>query len=258
MQRSRTQMFGLLDDIGQGIMKSAASTVTGMEEEERDALIQKLMGGQMDFNDYITMSVMMQRQGGSMGILNTINNIGGMKEALGMADDVDTEDAEDKMQKYSKIVGAMTEEQRANPGYFTVGSGAEKNVAKLVETCEVEEVEEATVKQFLKEFSRMKGFFLRIGAGMREGKSQEELGQEMELWMKEVDEAALVKPNAEKKVNLPYINPARAEKKAEKLRKQRERKPPPPPSGRKYILQKARAGEKGNLFTSGKQPRNRR
>jgi len=261
LQRSKIQMFGLLDDlgkgiedVGKGIMKSATDTVTGMSEEERDSLLQKLMAGNMDFNDYVTMSVMMQRQGGAMGIMSTLSNIKGLKENLGMEDNVDTDDAESKLAQYSKIVGAMTEEQRANPGYYTVSSGAEENIKTLVNVSEVEEV---TVRQFMKEFSRMQGFMLRIGQGMKENKDQETLGREIEQWMKEEDEGITMKEKKqeeeEEEGNKPYINPKRAEKRKAKALKQRAERRPPPPKPRPRDLAR-KSLRKGSLFSSGRDP----
>merc|ERR1719215_550197 len=145
----------------------------------------------------------------------------------------------------------MTEEQRANPGYYTVSSGADENIKTLVN---VSEVEEATVRQFLKEFSRMQGFMLRIGQGMKENKDQETLGREIEQWMKEEDEGITLKEKKEEEEgNKPYINPKRAQKRKAKAPKQRAERRPPPPKPRPRDLAR-KSLRKGSLFSSGRDP----
>jgi len=217
MLQSRLQLAGVLDDMGKGILDAAASAATGMSTKERDGLVAKLLGGNMDFNDFLTMFMMMKNQGGATTVLNSASSIPGLKSRLGL-DTAAAEDTEAELATASKIIAAMTEEEREQPGYYLVGDAARARISALATKAEVEEV---AVDAFLKKFSSMKDFFIRLGVGVSEGKSQEQVAKEMEREAKEEGKSA---PRQTK--GTPFINPARAAKKAAKAAARRRVLPP--------------------------------
>jgi len=216
-------MAGLLDDLGKGIMNAASEAVTGMSNEERDKLVEKMMGGNMDFNDYFKMTLMMQSQGGVGGIMSSVNNVPGLKQTLGM-DDTNVGEAEAKLEQYSKIIAAMSEEEREQPGYFLVGEGASARISAFVEKSELEQ---AVVEEFFEQFRKMKTFFTKMGAGVRQGKSRDQVAKEMEQEAK-AEEAKAKSAGQSAPKNQPFVNPERKLKKLQKRKAASGRKPPPP------------------------------
>merc|ERR1712060_907481 len=112
-----------------------------------DQLISKMMSGSMDFNDYLKMTLMMKSGGGAQAVVDTVGKVPGLQKALNM-DKGDTDATDAKIQEYSKLLGAMTETEREQPGLFMLGANARANVARLAEKAEVSE---EFVDQFLSE-----------------------------------------------------------------------------------------------------------
>merc|ERR1711908_84682 len=107
--------------------------------------------------------------------------------------------------------------ERSQPNLFILGASARANVARVAEKAGVSE---EFVDKFLAEFQAMKQFFVKMGTGLREGKTKEQMAKEIE------NDKDFLKmgssPSSSK--NQPYVNPKRQQKKALKLASQRKKR----------------------------------
>merc|ERR550525_1555335 len=175
---------------GKGVMDATASAVTGMDEQERDVLVGKMMSGRTDFNDYLKMTMLMQNQGGVGGMMNSVASVPGLQKALGVeAGAGQSEETEAKLQDYSTIIGAMTPEQRENPGFYLFSENKDKNIAALAEASAQPEEK---VTKFLGEFKTMRFIFTKLGAGKMQGKSKDQVAKEIEKELEKEDGKAKI------------------------------------------------------------------
>jgi len=212
--REKVRMYGILDDVGKGIQDAgkgiikgaadaAAEAVSGMTEEERDALLRKMQSGRTDFNDFLKMTLMLQKEGGVSGMMNTVTKMPGLSEGLGL-DNQDLSEAEKKLALYSKVIDVMTEDEREQPGYFLLGAQARANVEKLAEKSGLA-VE--LIDGFLDEFKSMSTFLTKMGAG----KDMDTIMKEMER--ERTTSTATDAPRTTSAKGQPYVNPERRKKK---------------------------------------------
>eukprot|EP00929_Paragymnodinium_shiwhaense_P115027 TRINITY_DN83619_c0_g1_i1.p1 TRINITY_DN83619_c0_g1~~TRINITY_DN83619_c0_g1_i1.p1 ORF type:complete len:319 (+),score=119.83 TRINITY_DN83619_c0_g1_i1:102-1058(+) len=223
---------GFLEDVGKSIGKSlvdaTVNTVAGMDENARNALLGKFMQGTSDFNDYLKFVLMMQRAGGAAGMMDTLSKIPGVGNSFKGMNDMDEDeikDAETKVNEYARIIEVMTDEEKAQPGYFLFGSKTQSRIDRVVTESKLPE---KTVNQFLDEYKSVKDFFGRFGEKVAAGKSQSVVLREMQEEMaemerareaKELREQAAVTSGGERRTGdgkssqKPVLNPKRQEKK---------------------------------------------
>jgi len=198
-RRASNPLEGALDmvkgaaaEAGAKFLDASASAVTGMSTQERDELTARMMGGRTDFNDYVKMTMLLKNKGGIGGLATTLSSVQGLDKLEGAMGMAQGDESEKKLETYCTIISAMTPEQRESPGMFIFSEAKEENIQGLIKASEVPE---ETVRAFLGEFESMRFVFLKLGAGMREGKSHDKIAKEIDQELARKKEAEY---NAEK------------------------------------------------------------
>jgi len=246
-RRASNPLEGAIDAVkgaaaaaGSKLLEASADAVTGMTESERNELTGRMMGGRTDFNDYVKMTMLMQNQGGIGGIASSLGSVQGLDKLTGAMGIQEGDGSEKKLEEYCTVISAMTPQQRESPGFFLFSESKEENIQGLIKASDMPE---ETVRTFLGDFERMRFVFLKLGEGMRSGKSNNQISKEIdeELARKKEEEynskkeAFDIEAVPEKGPRVregQYINPARLEKRRARRSKKKLKAPRADPPGR--------------------------
>ena len=86
-----------------------------IDEDKAKEMSQKLRKAQFDFEDYLESMKQMRKMGGLGNILGMLPGIGGMMGKMGKTPDIDSDDAQRKMERMEAIIYSMTVKERRNP-----------------------------------------------------------------------------------------------------------------------------------------------
>ncbi|CAK0800679.1 unnamed protein product [Prorocentrum cordatum] len=170
--------LGAAAEAGAKFLDASASAVTGMSTQDRAGRAHGQDDGRTDFNDYVKMTMLLKNKGGIGGLATTLSSVQGLDKLEGAMGMAQGDESEKKLETYCTIISAMTpEDQRESPGMFIFSEAKEENIQGLIKASEVPE---ETVRAFLGEFESMRFVFLKLGAGMREGKSHDKIAKEID------------------------------------------------------------------------------
>ena len=83
-----------------------------IDEDKAKEMSQKLRKAQFDFEDYLESMKQMRKMGGLGNILGMLPGIGGMMGKMGKTPDIDSDDAQRKMERMEAIIYSMTVKER--------------------------------------------------------------------------------------------------------------------------------------------------
>lgn len=138
-----------------------------IDEDKAKEMSQKLRKAQFDFEDYLESMKQMRKMGGLGNILGMLPGIGGMMGKMGKTPDIDSDDAQRKMERMEAIIYSMTVKERRNPDILNpsrkhrIAKGAGVDISEVNKLCKQFE----QMKKMMKQFPGMMG-----GKGGKRGK----------------------------------------------------------------------------------------
>ena len=138
-----------------------------IDEDKAKEMSQKLRKAQFDFEDYLESMKQMRKMGGLGNILGMLPGIGGMMGKMGKTPDIDSDDAQRKMERMEAIIYSMTVKERRNPDILNpsrkhrIAKGAGVDISEVNKLCK--QFEQMT--KMMKQMPGMMG-----GKGGKKGK----------------------------------------------------------------------------------------
>ncbi|MBA2213803.1 signal recognition particle protein [Sellimonas intestinalis] len=138
-----------------------------IDEDKAKEMSQKLRKAQFDFEDYLESMKQMRKMGGLGNILGMLPGIGGMMGKMGKTPDIDSDDAQRKMEQMEAIIYSMTVKERRNPDILNpsrkhrIAKGAGVDISEVNKLCKQFE----QMKKMMKQMPGMMG-----GKGGKKGK----------------------------------------------------------------------------------------
>lgn len=138
-----------------------------IDEDKAKEMSQKLRKAQFDFEDYLESMKQMRKMGGLGNILGMLPGIGGMMGKMGKTPDIDSDDAQRKMERMEAIIYSMTVKERRNPDILNpsrkhrIAKGAGVDISEVNKLCKQFE----QMKKMMKQMPGMMG-----GKGGKRGK----------------------------------------------------------------------------------------
>ena len=138
-----------------------------IDEDKAQEMSQKLRKAQFDFEDYLESMKQMRKMGGLGNILGMLPGIGGMMGKMGKTPDIDSDDAQRKMERMEAIIYSMTVKERRNPDILNpsrkhrIAKGAGVDISEVNKLCKQFE----QMKKMMKQMPGMMG-----GKGGKKGK----------------------------------------------------------------------------------------
>lgn len=138
-----------------------------IDEDKAKDMSQKLRKAQFDFEDYLESMKQMRKMGGLGNILGMLPGIGGMMGKMGKTPDIDSDDAQRKMERMEAIIYSMTVKERRNPDILNpsrkhrIAKGAGVDISEVNKLCKQFE----QMKKMMKQMPGMMG-----GKGGKKGK----------------------------------------------------------------------------------------
>ena len=138
-----------------------------IDEDKAKEMSQKLRKAQFDFEDYLESMKQMRKMGGLGNILGMLPGIGGMMGKMGKTPDIDSDDAQRKMERIEAIIYSMTVKERRNPDILNpsrkhrIAKGAGVDISEVNKLCKQFE----QMKKMMKQMPGMMG-----GKGGKKGK----------------------------------------------------------------------------------------
>ena len=138
-----------------------------IDEDKAKEMSQKLRKAQFDFEDYLESMKQMRKMGGLGNILGMLPGIGGMMGKMGKTPDIDSDDAQRKMERMEAIIYSMTVKERRNPDILNpsrkhrIAKGAGVDISEVNKLCKQFE----QMKKMMKQMPGMMG-----GKGGKTGK----------------------------------------------------------------------------------------
>lgn len=138
-----------------------------IDEDKAKEMSQKLRKAQFDFEDYLESMKQMRKMGGLGNILGMLPGIGGMMGKMGKTPDIDSDDAQRKMERMEAIIYSMTVKERRNPDILNpsrkhrIAKGAGMDISEVNKLCKQFE----QMKKMMKQMPGMMG-----GKGGKKGK----------------------------------------------------------------------------------------
>lgn len=138
-----------------------------IDEDKAKEMSQKLRKAQFDFEDYLESMKQMRKMGGLGNILGMLPGIGGMMGKMGKTPDIDSDDAQRKMERMEAIIYSMTVKERRNPEILNpsrkhrIAKGAGVDISEVNKLCKQFE----QMKKMMKQMPGMMG-----GKGGKKGK----------------------------------------------------------------------------------------
>ena len=138
-----------------------------IDEDKAKEMSQKLRKAQFDFEDYLESMKQMRKTGGLGNILGMLPGIGGMMGKMGKTPDIDSDDAQRKMERMEAIIYSMTVKERRNPDILNpsrkhrIAKGAGVDISEVNKLCKQFE----QMKKMMKQMPGMMG-----GKGGKKGK----------------------------------------------------------------------------------------
>ena len=138
-----------------------------IDEDKAKEMSQKLLKAQFDFEDYLESMKQMRKMGGLGNILGMLPGIGGMMGKMGKTPDIDSDDAQRKMERMEAIIYSMTVKERRNPDILNpsrkhrIAKGAGVDISEVNKLCKQFE----QMKKMMKQMPGMMG-----GKGGKKGK----------------------------------------------------------------------------------------
>ena len=138
-----------------------------IDEDKAKEMSQKLRKAQCDFEDYLESMKQMRKMGGLGNILGMLPGIGGMMGKMGKTPDIDSDDAQRKMERMEAIIYSMTVKERRNPDILNpsrkhrIAKGAGVDISEVNKLCKQFE----QMKKMMKQMPGMMG-----GKGGKKGK----------------------------------------------------------------------------------------
>ena len=138
-----------------------------IDEDKAKEMSQKLRKAQFDFEDYLESMKQMRKMGGLGNILGMLPGIGGMMGKMGKTPDIDSDDAQRKMERMKAIIYSMTVKERRNPDILNpsrkhrIAKGAGVDISEVNKLCKQFE----QMKKMMKQMPGMMG-----GKGGKKGK----------------------------------------------------------------------------------------
>lgn len=133
-----------------------------IDEDKAKEMSQKLRKAQFDFEDYLESMKQMRKMGGLGNILGMLPGIGGMMGKMGKTPDIDSDDAQRKMERMEAIIYSMTVKERRNPDILNpsrkhrIAKGAGVDISEVNKLC--------------KQFEQMKKMMKQMPGMMKKGK----------------------------------------------------------------------------------------
>ena len=138
-----------------------------IDEDKAKEMSQKLRKAQFDFEDYLESMKQMRKMGGLGNILGMLPGIGGMMGKMGKTPDIDSDDAQRKMERMEAIIYSLTDKERRNPDILNpsrkhrIAKGAGVDISEVNKLCKQFE----QMKKMMKQMPGMMG-----GKGGKKGK----------------------------------------------------------------------------------------
>ena len=138
-----------------------------IDEDKAQEMSQKLRKAQFDFEDYLESMKQMRKMVGLGNILGMLPGIGGMMGKMGKTPDIDSDDAQRKMERMEAIIYSMTVKERRNPDILNpsrkhrIAKGAGVDISEVNKLCKQFE----QMKKMMKQMPGMMG-----GKGGKKGK----------------------------------------------------------------------------------------
>ena len=138
-----------------------------IDEDKAKEMSQKLRKAQFDIEDYLESMKQMRKMGGLGNILGMLPGIGGMMGKMGKTPDIDSDDAQRKMERMEAIIYSMTVKERRNPDILNpsrkhrIAKGAGVDISEVNKLCKQFE----QMKKMMKQMPGMMG-----GKGGKKGK----------------------------------------------------------------------------------------
>lgn len=138
-----------------------------IDEDKAKEMSQKLRKAQFDFEDYLESMKQMRKMGGLGNILGMLPGTGGMMGKMGKTPDIDSDDAQRKMERMEAIIYSMTVKERRNPDILNpsrkhrIAKGAGVDISEVNKLCKQFE----QMKKMMKQMPGMMG-----GKGGKKGK----------------------------------------------------------------------------------------
>ena len=131
-----------------------------LDETEARKMADKMKKNQFDFEDYLSSMQQMRKMGGLGSILGMMPGLGAMG-GRGKMPDIDSDEAQKKLEKVEAIIYSMTPAERRNPDRkHRIAKGAGVDISEV----------NRTVKQFEQMRKMMKQFSGMGGKGGKKGK----------------------------------------------------------------------------------------
>ena len=124
-----------------------------IDEDKAKEMSQKLRKAQFDFEDYLESMKQMRKMGGLGNILGMLPGIGGMMGKMGKTPDIDSDDAQRKMERMEAIIYSMTVKERRNPDILNpsrkhrIAKGAGVDISEVNKLCKQFEQMKKMMKQ---------------------------------------------------------------------------------------------------------------
>lgn len=139
-----------------------------IDEEKAKEMSQKLKKAQFDFEDYLESMKQMRKMGGLGNILGMLPGLGGgMLGKAGKTPEIDSDEAQKKMERMEAIIYSMTVKERRNPDILNpsrkhrIAKGAGVDISEVNKLCKQYE----QMKKMMKQMPGMMG-----GKGGKKGK----------------------------------------------------------------------------------------
>ena len=142
-----------------------------IDEDKAKEMSQKLRKAQFDFEDYLESMKQMRKMGGLGNILGMLPGIGGMMGKMGKTPDIDSDDAQRKMERMEAIIYSMTVKERRNPDILNpsrkhrIAKGAGVDISEVNKLCKQFEQMKKMMKQFSGQLSGKKRSKFRMPFG---------------------------------------------------------------------------------------------
>lgn len=155
-----------LDDLEQFYPDRMAGRILGMgdvlsliekaqkniDEDKTKETMGKITRGKFDYNDFMDQMEQMKKLGGFGGIMKLLPGMSGLG-------DINTDDAEKKMNQVKSIIQSMTPKERANPDL--INPSRKRRIARGAG------VDIAEVNRLVKQFEQMRKMMKQFGGAMR-------------------------------------------------------------------------------------------
>lgn len=137
-----------------------------IDEEKAKEMSQKLKKAQFDFEDYLESMKQMRKMGGLGNILGMLPGLGGgMFGKAGKAPDIDSDEAQKKLERMEAIIYSMTTKERKNPDILNpsrkhrIAKGAGVDISEVNKLCKQYEQMKKMMKQMPGMMGGKKGKF---------------------------------------------------------------------------------------------------